>query len=74
MAMCNRVYEWSAPPCARNVEAVDNSAQQLKPKMPLLEEVLNHVNEVSIEGNCNVISRQIGAEFAYNYISRHFGH
>ena len=48
-------------------------SQQLKPKMPLLEDVLNHVNSLSVVGNCNVISRQVGAEIAYNFISRHFG-
>jgi hypothetical protein len=56
------------------VEAQNTDVQQLKPKMPLLADVLNHVNSLSVVGNCNVISRQVGADIAYNFISRHFEH
>jgi hypothetical protein len=59
---------------ARPTVRAKRPVQQLKPKMPLLADVLNHVNLLSVVGNCNVISRQVGAEIAYNFISRHIGH
>ena len=39
-------------------------------KLPPVEGVLNHINEVSSKENCNVLSRQVGAELAYIYIRR----
>jgi hypothetical protein len=36
MSTCNRIYKQSAPPCARDVEAVDNSLQQLKAEIAAL--------------------------------------
>jgi len=52
--------------------SLPNANQQLKPKMPLLEEVQQAY--CAIPGNSEATSMELGAiEFCYDYITRHFG-
>ena len=56
------------------MDAVDNSAQQLKPKMPLLEEVESYTIDMAKNDINNLGPMLTGAQLAYDYITRHFGH
>lgn len=61
------------PPCAEAVESAPSTdVQQLKPKMPTLDEVVSYVNGKTFVGSYNGTPSKI--ELAYDYICRHFGH
>ena len=64
------------PPCADTAEAVDNSAQQLKPKMPSFEELREMIiaSGVCSEIGFTMNSFDTGVKAAYYCIARHFGH
>jgi hypothetical protein len=71
---CIRYVHDVTPPCARNVEAVDNSAQPLKPKIPSFVESMNLSlgADWALSDRCLLYEKQCRS--LYEYIARHFGH
>jgi hypothetical protein len=53
-------------------ELLNTDAQQLKPKIPLLEEVLNSIGDKGSNITCQW-NFNAGVRECYEYISRHFG-
>ena len=68
-----KLCEASFNAALKSKEVRSHSAQQLKPKMPLLDEVLNTIGDKGSNITCQW-NFNAGVRECYEYISRHFGH
>lgn len=59
---------------AENGGTLPAIAQHLKPKMPLLEEVEQAFERDVVDGGTPTLDEYHAVKFAWEYISRHFGH
>ena len=78
---CRQIVDYKVVPCPscalKNFEAVDNSAQQLKPKMLTRDEMWEHLKGLPTPSTNVLLSggmMMYYVDACYDYMCQHFGH